>query len=531
MSKFFHSLIAIGLFFLNTVCHASANPVKHSTISLHPSDDARYINDSIAIYHTLDTLTGIEAMNLIRAGKMEMHADRTKGGLDLVDHTFWAVISLQNQSDSSIDYSLELAFNRTDHVTVFLIDSPAPVLLFHSGDVFPFKERPIDYRNFVFPINFGPHQQKDLLVNFDKRGTIDRFPLKVYPSEKFDRMRASENIIFGFFFGILSIITLVSLFLSLFLRKYLLFYYGAYAGFIGLYLLTSLGLTFQYISFNSPEWNRYNLLVLGVLACMALGRFVQSYFQTKTSSQKWHRVINGFLWVFLALISILFFLTDVVEEYKSIYGAVYYPNIFFFLTCVLILAYTQIEVSKSHAWLFIIGAFFSFSGITYALLIDLGIVGQMRVSDNALFVLFGFFGEFVFLSTALVRYIWHESKVHSPIATIQAPDWHSVPINIGMEEVSAASIEYIETFGHYLKYHQAEESQFILARQTIKEAMTTLPEGVFVRIHRYYLVNLLHVKKVTSREVLLRSGRRITVTRTYLPQVRNSYDGFVEKLG
>lgn len=73
--------------------------------------------------------------------------------------------------------------------------------------------------------------------------------------------------------------------------------------------------------------------------------------------------------------------------------------------------------------------------------------------------------------------------------------------------LAAADIDYLEKDGNYLAYHTGGEK--ILTRQTIAEAMATLPDS-FVQVHRSFIVPLGKIEYLDTAE-LKAGGRKIPV--------------------
>ncbi len=76
-------------------------------------------------------------------------------------------------------------------------------------------------------------------------------------------------------------------------------------------------------------------------------------------------------------------------------------------------------------------------------------------------------------------------------------------------------ILYIEGMNEYLKIH-LHERQIVLKR-SLKSIMDSLPEDVFLRVHRSYIISSLHVKSFTSLHVEL-ADKTIPISSKYRKQ-------------
>jgi len=89
----------------------------------------------------------------------------------------------------------------------------------------------------------------------------------------------------------------------------------------------------------------------------------------------------------------------------------------------------------------------------------------------------------------------------------------SIKDNKVIYRLSFSEINYIQSWGNYLKFHLTDNNIKIV-RKTIKTVETELPSSQFLRIHKSYIVNINHVKAI--------DGNRIKFGDEYLP-IGNSY--------
>ncbi len=82
--------------------------------------------------------------------------------------------------------------------------------------------------------------------------------------------------------------------------------------------------------------------------------------------------------------------------------------------------------------------------------------------------------------------------------------------NSALVRVSYASIVWVESMENYVKIH-TETERFTL-HFTLKATERHLPEGMFKRIHRSYIVNLQHIQSIEENNVLLlQHGETVTL--------------------
>ena len=93
------------------------------------------------------------------------------------------------------------------------------------------------------------------------------------------------------------------------------------------------------------------------------------------------------------------------------------------------------------------------------------------------------------LSDAIGSYTIREDK---PIV-IDTPD--------GTMRFNSSDIVMLETVGRKIKIYTVNET--ITTDKSLKEWMTILPDSIFYLCHRSFIVNISHIKKITSDKVIM----------------------------
>jgi two-component system, LytTR family, response regulator len=93
--------------------------------------------------------------------------------------------------------------------------------------------------------------------------------------------------------------------------------------------------------------------------------------------------------------------------------------------------------------------------------------------------------------------------------------------------VGVDEIDYVEACGNYVRLHCGAERH--LMRETLGGLEARLPVRRFVRIHRSTIVNLERIKELQPLfhgdwSVVLRSGTRLTLSRSYRDRLRHLVD-------
>ena len=71
-------------------------------------------------------------------------------------------------------------------------------------------------------------------------------------------------------------------------------------------------------------------------------------------------------------------------------------------------------------------------------------------------------------------------------------------------------ILYLEISGHYITIRTVDGTEYYV-RNTIEKMQQLLPEDLFIRCHRSYLVNLMYIRKLSRSSLILTNEKQIPV--------------------
>jgi two-component system, LytTR family, response regulator len=123
---------------------------------------------------------------------------------------------------------------------------------------------------------------------------------------------------------------------------------------------------------------------------------------------------------------------------------------------------------------------------------------------------------------SLARFTRASNKAMDRLKIRQGEQPQFLFIKTGYEEerVNIGDIQYLESDGNYITYVLKERK--LLCRQTLNEALAQLPEGLFDRIHRSFIIALDKIEKLGRQEVTV-GGRPIPIGASYedrIPVIR-----------
>ncbi len=96
----------------------------------------------------------------------------------------------------------------------------------------------------------------------------------------------------------------------------------------------------------------------------------------------------------------------------------------------------------------------------------------------------------------------------------------------GSVELRTDDIYFVEAQGHIIIFHVCDDNKrewLFFSAVTLARIESELIDLGFMRLHKSFLVNMAHIKKLTGEEVQLDNGTRLRVSKKMYPESRKRY--------
>jgi signal transduction histidine kinase/CheY-like chemotaxis protein len=312
---------------------------------------------------------------------------------------FWLRFQLKNDTDSELLYYFETARPITDVANLYVIKEDKSVTKFVSGDAIPYDKRSFDLRKTIFKIKLEPNETQQFYLQVKSDGEMLSMPLVLHKTESLLEESAFEQFIFGFFYGILIIASILYLFFFFGMRDKTFFYYSMYVVFIGLLQFSIDGYFYKFITPNAGWFSLHSVAIFACVANFFLGRYAQVFLKIKGRN----KFINNAFYVLYALDGLLLLSLFVIPnalEYA-------YPsaNALGLILLVLIIA-SQVSIynqTKQIDKFFAIGILFLICGFVVFILKNFSILPLSFWTENGSKIGTGL--EVIFLSLSMANLI------------------------------------------------------------------------------------------------------------------------------
>ncbi|WP_416151931.1 ATP-binding protein [Salipaludibacillus sp. HK11] len=248
--KMVTSYLAIMLFFLILGSTAEAS----SSIELIDSVESIELNSEIEILEDQNNEWDIEK---IMSGDLDNEFIKNDGDVPSYGYSstiYWVRFQVINHSDHN-NWFLELDNPTMDVVTLYdPYSSDEEIKERETGDLYPFAQREIDNRNFIFQIGELTDEVQVYYLRFETEGAM-QLPLTIRNQEALIAKTQIDYVIIGLLCGLAIVMAIYNLFIYFSLRH---FSYLFYVLFILVNLFTYLSFTGVAYQFFWPEavwWN------------------------------------------------------------------------------------------------------------------------------------------------------------------------------------------------------------------------------------------------------------------------------------
>lgn len=210
--------------------------------------------NACSYYSTLMTLSPQQALLLFRRNKFAVsNAGIINKGI--ADSYYWIHFTILNKDNPEPGQVIEIPNPRLNNISLFEIAGNGIRVVAETGDFRRFRDRPVHYKNYIFPIDLQQGETKEYLLFVDQVGHTCTVPIAVY-SEKYLLSNMEKDYLFdGIVYGLLLFVSITSLLFFISTHRLFYLYYSLYILTAIFWFFSYFGLGFQYLWPNIPKIN------------------------------------------------------------------------------------------------------------------------------------------------------------------------------------------------------------------------------------------------------------------------------------
>lgn len=269
------------------------------------------IGDYLYWLATQDTLELEEAQALFADNQGQKLGETTFLVANYTLKQYWFKFSIKNSSKSQKDYLFALNSPYLNEVQFHVVRNGQPELLSKTGTWYPFNTRPLSYFDFVLPIALPPGESATYYVLSHKLLEIYNIKPELIAKDAFEEKELSQYGFIGIVIGIMLFNVVINLFLGFTLKDKIHFWYVCYVMCSLMWLMSSIGIDFQFLYPSYPEFFKYSQRVFGVATIILMGQLAVYFLRlndTKGPSYYFLNIVGGIakisiaMWVFFVYV-------------------------------------------------------------------------------------------------------------------------------------------------------------------------------------------------------------------------------------
>lgn len=339
-------------------------------------------------------------------------------------NNFWAKLELQNATDLDLHYYLETARPITDLVELYTIDeSSGKITKAMSGDNLAFAERTYDNRKTLFKIDIQSNSKLKLFLHLRSDGENIKLPVNLYSADSLISMLSFEQLIFGLFYGILTIVAIIYFFFFFALKEITFLYYSLYVVFVGLLQFALDGFFYEFVTPSAGWFSNHSVLLIAIIAVFLSGKYSEVFLNIKKHSRSIYRLFNiAYVLLFLLLLCVIFFPAILLMSYI----VVNVLTLVFLILIVYSIIYLYYKRKPVDPF-FTVGFLFLIVGFGVFILYNFGLLPHSFLTQNSSKLGTGL--EIIFLSLSmsnLIRNLKNEKNELNRIALVRSEEMNDL---------------------------------------------------------------------------------------------------------
>ncbi|MGE5652626.1 MAG: 7TM diverse intracellular signaling domain-containing protein [Bacillota bacterium] len=286
-------LPVLAWFFLNASAHAGVVEASGSTpLNLTSHWDA--LQQVPRDWTIEDVVQPHAAARFVALGAQPRYRDADSVNFGMSTSAVWLRITLRNSSAADIERRIEIAFPQLDSVELYVPQQGGGYRKMSAGDAFPFAQRPLEHRYFVFPLQLAAHSDTTAYLRVVSDSSLD-IPAKLWEPQSFEADSLRQYIGQALYFGMWLALGLYNLLLFLSLRDRTYFYYVLFTATSALSLLSYSGIGFQFLWPQSPHWANISSMIGFAANGLALLLFQRHLMATQATVPALDRAMQAFM--------------------------------------------------------------------------------------------------------------------------------------------------------------------------------------------------------------------------------------------
>ncbi len=279
------------LFISNASLLAQHQDTTYRPVLLSPGDEHFSINKSVYYLEDAENILTID--DIIKPEIAGKFVASSTNSLDFgyTHSAYWVRFYVKNPRPDINDWLLEIGYVNLDSIHFFDFIADSLIRERQYGDMFPFRQRDLDYRTFLVPLHHPDTVTHTYVLRFKTQSSM-QFPMTIYSGKAFVKQNTLSGVYYGIIYGIMLALVILnlSLYFSLKDNSYLHCVMIMLSAMIFFALLN--GYMFQYFLQNKIWLNQHLLPFTFAWVNFSMLTFTRSFLNIKKYSRMLNKVIT-----------------------------------------------------------------------------------------------------------------------------------------------------------------------------------------------------------------------------------------------
>lgn len=206
---------------------------------------------------------------------------------------YWFRLRLENPGEQAMARLVEVGYPLLDHVDLWMVDGDGRLLLeVRAGDRLPFTERPLQHRNFVFPLQLAAGGDYQLYLRVQSSSST-QVPLTLWAPDAFHANNEWTLMGQGLYVGIMLAMIAYNLFIYFSIRSRAYLYYVLFSACTGLFFIELRGLPYEFLWPRAVWWQGHGIAFLAAATPLFGSLFAMSFLNLRQHSLVLHRGLQA----------------------------------------------------------------------------------------------------------------------------------------------------------------------------------------------------------------------------------------------
>jgi diguanylate cyclase (GGDEF)-like protein len=246
-------------------------------------DDSPRVNLSAYTHYLEDPKGSIQIEDLLAADSNHHWSPifTENPNFGFVTSTYWFRVNLENNTADTLNRLLEIPYPLIDYISLYEVDEHNNITKqTETGDHYPFKQRPLNHRTFLFPIDLKDNNTKQIFIKVSTSSSM-QVSLNLWQSDAYHHAVIQADRWDMFYYGIIVAMICVNTFLLFTLMEITYLWYILFVGFYALTVASLKGTGFQYLWPNLPLIQEKSVVMVIPIALLFACLFARQFLQLK----------------------------------------------------------------------------------------------------------------------------------------------------------------------------------------------------------------------------------------------------------